>query len=485
MKTREEIYAIYDLGREAVADLVQDLYRLIEQQQAQIASLMARVKELENQLATDSHNSSKPPSSDGFGKKTQSLRQPSGKKSGGQTGHKGTTLKQVAEPDRIVTHAPEQCEGCQADLKEVPGMLSEDRRQVFELPPLKLEVTQHQLITKACPVCGRQNTGRFPDDILPGAQYGSSVKSLAVYLNTQQLLPWRRTCQLLEELGGQPVAQGTLYGAVQECAAELAGIELVIKETIASAEVVHFDETGMYVSGKREWLHVASTPRLTAYAHDPKRGATATKAIGILPGFKGRAIHDGFGSYWTYKCEHGLCNAHHLRELTFIHERLGQEWARKMKDLLVEIKSEVDTAKLRGDTTLGELPQEAYSKRYQAILAEGVALEQTTPPLQTGKRGRKKQSKSKNLLDRMAKYQAETLAFMRDFNVSFDNNLAERDIRMMKVQQKISGGFRTTQGAKTFCRIRSYISTMSKQGHNILTALKSVFAGNPISPSPG
>jgi transposase len=468
MLTPEEIRAVYDQGPEAVLALVERVYALMDQQQAQIAELRARVQALEDQLATNSRNSSKPPSSDSFTKPTRSLRQPSGRKTGGQPGHPGTTLQQVAVPDQTRIHEPAQCVACGASLAEVTGQPDPERRQVFDLPPLKLEVTEHRVMLKECAACG--------------ASDGPGVKGLLTYLNQAHLLPSERSCQIVADVFGQPISEGTLEAAIALCAAELVETETCIKQGLAHAAVAHFDETGMYVEGQRRWLHSASTPQLTHYACHNQRGATATKAIGILPAFGGRAIHDGFSAYWQYDCAHGLCNAPHLRELIFAHEQGQRTWAGQMQALLVEIKRAVDSAKAQAQTALAPTQLADYEQRYGALLQAGLEEEHHDPSPPRGQRGRKKQHKSKNLLDRLAQYQAETLAFMKDFAVPFDNNLAERDLRMMKVKQKVSGCFRTTPGAQAFCRIRSYISTMKKQGHNAIAALKSVFLGTPLRP---
>lgn len=475
MLTHEEIRAVYAQGPGAMIALIEPLC-------AQIADLTARVKELEDRLATNSRNSSKPPSSDSFTKQTRSLRQPSGRKSGGQPGHPGTTLPQVAVPDHTRIHEPEQCVACGASLAEVAGQPDPERRQVFDLPPLKLEVTEHRVMFKECAACGYRNRGMFPAGVACGASYGAGVKSVLTYLNQAHLLPSARSCEIVADLFRQPVSEGLLEAAVNECTIGLAETETSIKQGLARGEVVNFDETGLYVEGKRKWLHSASTLQLTHYACHDHRGATATQAIGILPAFGGRAIHDGFSAYWQYGCRHGLCNAHHLRELTFAHEQMHRTWAGQMKALLLEIKQAVDTAKVQQQTALDPAQIVDYEKRYGAMLQAGLEEEHHDPPPPTGQRGRKKQSKSKNLLDRLAKHQAETLAFMHDFAVPFDNNLAERDLRMMKIKQKVSGGFRTMTGAQAFCRIRSYISTMKKQGHNVIAALKSVFLGTPLAP---
>lgn len=482
MLTREEIRTVYDQGPEAVITLIEHLCTLIDQQQAEITQLKARVKELEDRLSLDSRNSSKPPSSDGPAQRNRSLRTPSGKKPGAQKGHPGTTLQRSPTPDRSLRHAPAACTSCGHSLESMEGQPLPDARQVFDLPVLKLEVTEHRLIEKCCPWCGTTSRGHFPEGVAPGAQYGDQLKALLVYLTNYHLLPWQRTCELISDLLGQPLAEGTLQAALSACSAGLAATEAQIKDAISGAAVANFDETGLYVAGHRHWLHVSSTPTLTHYAAHPKRGAAATAEIGILGRFRGRACHDAFASYFTYECEHGLCNAHHLRELTFVKEQLAQDWAGEMKGLLLEIKQSVEQARAHGQTSLSAAQAAQFELTYDQLLAAGLQLPDNLPPPPNGKRGRRKQSKAKNLLDRLAKYKGETLAFMHDFRVPFDNNQAERDLRMVKVQQKVSGSFRTPDGADYFCRIRGYISTVKKQGLHVLTALKSVFTGQPLLP---
>jgi transposase len=314
--------------------------------------------------------------------------------------------------------------------------------------------------------------------------YGSNIKSLAVYLVNYHLLPWQRSCEIIGDLFGQSIAEGTIWSAITECSDSLEKPEAESKQAIAQAAVANFDETGLYVGARREWLHVASTSRLTHYGQHAKRGAAAINEIDILPKFSGRAIHDAWSPYFKYDCDHGLCNAHHLRELTFVEEQMKQAWAKEMKDLLVEIKDAVEQARERGENALAKASQCQFEKTYDQLIAAGLELPQNKPPPATGKRGRVKQSKSKNLLDRLSQHKAETLAFMHDFRVPFDNNQAERDLRMIKVQQKVSGCFRSNNGAKAFCRIRGYISTIKKQGRNVLAALSSIFTGQPISPLP-
>jgi transposase len=481
MLSREEIKAIYDQGPDAVIALVEELGATFQQQ---VEQLRAQVKELQDRLALTSRNSSKPPSSNPPAQRTKSLRAPSGKKPGAQPGHPGTTLKASPTPDRVVVHEAATCPDCGQSLSEVVGWETAERRQVFDLPPLKLAVVEHRLRKKVCPGCGTLNCGEFPAGVAPGVQYGPTLKSLAVYLVQYHLLPWQRSCDMLGDLFGQPLAEGTLASAINECADSLEKPEEEIKQALTLAPVANFDETGLYVAGRREWVHVASTPLLTHYGPHAKRGAEATHEIGILPAFTGRAIHDAWSPYFDYSCAHGLCNAHHLRELTFVHEQLGQAWAKEMKDLLVEIKAAVEQARARGATALSQAQQRRFDKTYEQRLAAGLELPENQPPPPNGKRGRPKQSKAKNLLDRLAQRKGETLAFMSDFTVPFDNNQAERDLRMVKVQQKVSGCFRSSDGAKAFCRIRGYISTIKKQGRNVLAALSSVFAGQSLSPLP-
>ena len=489
MLNRAEIVKVYEQGPAAVILLVEQLSALIERQQAQseqlqaqLGQLQARVKELEDRLALDSHNSSKPPSSNAPAQRTKSLRTRSGKKPGAQKGHPGTTLKASQQPDQVIRHSAAACHNCGRSLKAVAGVERSDRRQVFDLPPLKLEVTEHRLLSKCCPRCGALNEGQFPAGVTPGVHYGHHLKALAVYWVNYHLLPWQRTCEMIADLLGQPIAAGTLSAAISECAAGLQATEKAIKQALSCAPVGHFDETGCYIAGRREWLHVAATSRLTHYETHPQLGATATTEIGILPVFVGRALHDAFSPYFTYACAHGLCNAHHLRELTFVHEQLQQTWAGEMKALLLKIKQSVAAAAATGANALAAVQRRKFERAYARLIAAGLQLPENQPPPPSGKRGRTKQSKSKNLLDRLAKYKGATLAFMYDFAVPFDNNQAERDLRMVKVQQKISGCFRSLGGAKAFCRIRGYISSVKKQGHHILSALVSVFAGQPLSP---
>lgn len=485
--TREEILAVYAEGPEAVVALVLDLQARIVALEEIVAALGVRVEALESRLAKDSHNSSKPPSSDGPAAKPRSQRPASGKPSGGQPGHPGSTLRFSDNPDRVeAVPSPETCARCGAAMGGAAGV-GEERRQVFHLPPLRLQVLELRGQTKECPCCGLRNSALFPPEAPGPVNYGPDVKMLGVYLMDYQLLPYERTAQLLGDLFGTAPSEGTLHAAAQECAAQLAPVEEEIKEGIQQAKVAQFDETGVRVEKRRGWLHVACTTALTFYAYHAKRGKVAMDEIDILPEFNGWAVHDGLASYQQYDCAHGLCNAHHLRELTFVVEQLHQDWAAQMKGLLLDAKVRVEAARELGWSSLPESEVVDIERRYQAVLDEGFAANAAPEVVADApkKRGRKKQSKAKNLLDRLDKHRLEALAFVHDFRVPFDNNLAERDLRMVKVQQKVSGCFRTVDGARVFCRIRGYISTVRKQGCNVLAALEGAVCGRPLHPVRG
>ena len=473
-----EIRATYAQGEEAVVSLVTQLL-------SHLSRLEARVNELEGRLSKNSRNSSKPPSSDGFGKRTKSLRRKSKQPSGGQAGHRGHTLEWREHPAEVEVHEAHECSACGVSLTgaSVEQVLA---RQVFDIPPISLQVTEHQIEVKCCPRCGQSNHGCFPSEARNVVQYGPRLKGLMVYLMDGQLLPSHRVCELLEEMVNVSISEGTLYTAKDQCFEHLESIEAAIQRAIMESEVVHFDETGLRVNQQLWWLHVACTDGLTYYMAHPKRGRVAMDEMDILPEFGGKAIHDGWKSYGTYECEHFLCNAHHLRELQYILEQYGQWWAFQLSLLLVTIHHQVQAAKAGGEDSLSPQVLDDFDARYETILAQGITQNPIPLPAQDGskKRGRPKRSAPRNLLERLRHHKSSVLGFMHDFAIPFDNNQAERDLRMMKLKQKISGCFRSQDGARRFCRIRGYLATVRKQGRHSLDALVDLFSGKPHWPLP-
>jgi transposase len=465
-----------DLSRLSVAQkdaLILALFEQGKELTATVQMLKARVEELEGRLRKDSHNSSKPPSSDGLSKKSKSLRQASGRKPGGQFGHGGSTLKRVKHPDVIVEHplAP-QCSHCGADLgAQVEGLIMISC-QVFDLVRPVLQVTEHRGYEVQC-TCGQHHRSCFPPEISAPVQYGSVVKSTLVYLTQQQLLPMERTVQLFEDLYGIKLSAGTVQASIGQAARLLTPAHERIAQAVIAAPVVHFDETGQRASARLRWLHTASTPQLTWYGTHDKRGRVAMDAWGILPAFKGVAVHDGWASYREYACTHALCNAHHLRELIYLEEITQQPWARKMIDFLRDAKKEAAAAK-RAHRTVSRKRLAHRRRRYGTILTEG---ERANPPStqRPRRRGRIKQSPAVNLLIRLRQHAQDVLRFLTDPRVPFDNNQAERDIRMPKLKQKTSGCFRTVAGADSFAIIRSYLATLRKQDRNVFDALTCIF----------
>jgi transposase len=462
---------------EAIGALQQQL-RVQEQE---MSLLKQQVQELQERLKKDSHNSHLPPSSDRFGRQRRSLRKKSGKKAGGQEGHAGTTLHRSETPDEVIVHAVECCGTCQRDLRGVASQAVE-RRQVVDLPPKRLVITEHQAEAKVCPVCQQVTQADFPQEVRAPVQYGPAFGAVAVYLVQQQLLPYERACEVMQDLLGPTMSVGTVQALVQRCAEHLVPVEERLKEALRQAEVLHQDETGLYVAGKRHWMHVSATEQLTHYQVHAKRGKEALDEIGILADFHGVSVHDGWQSYWQYACDHALCNVHHLRELAFLSEEQQQVWADQMSTLLLDIKAAVEQARAQGRTNLHPLEVQDWKARYEALLDEGYQANPPEPP-PVSKKGRRKQSAARNLLDRLSTHQEAVLLFLDNFAVPFDNSLAERDIRMVKVQQKISGCFRSLLGAQAFCRIRGYLSTLRKQGLPVLSALEQALCGHPVFPA--
>jgi transposase len=343
-------------------------------------------------------------------------------------------------------------------------------------------VTEHRAEIKVCPACGHSTKGRFPAEVSQPVQYGFRLKAQAAYLNNYQLLPWERSCDLLADFYGHRPAEALIQEANSAVVTQIAPSLTRIQQALQAAAVGHFDESGLRVEARLNWLHVASTPLLTYYTVQPQRGQPGMQASGILPHFKGRAVHDHWSAYFNFEqCDHALCNGHHLRELQFVVEQYQQPWAQQMIELLRAIKAEVEAT----PAPYMSLPPDRlahFEQGYDDLITQGLKANPPPTPPPTKKRGRLKQSPPKNLLDRLQQRKAETLAFMSDFRIPFDNNLAERDIRMIKVKQKVSGAFRTRIGAETFCAIRSYISTVRKHGLNVINAIYDALTGNPFIP---
>jgi transposase len=446
----------------------------------------AQIKQLIELLGQNSHNSSWPSSRDKSRQKTKpkSLRPQTDRKAGGQEGHKGHTLEFNPKPDVIEPHRPAQCKHCLALLAEEITASEIVKRQVFELPPLRFLTIEHQAETVLCPCCGKATAGEFPADVTNPVQYGSQVKRLSVYLRNEQFIPYERERQLLADLFELPISTGSLQNFLETAAENVKPATEAIKDAIKKAEVGHADETGFYINGKRAWLHTVSTSELTYYEPHQSRGKKATDAIGILPEFTGTLLHDNWATYFKYQLLlHALCNVHHLRELIALVENDQQQWAALMMMCLLSAKQLVAEAYQAGETELSAEQLQRIHQVYDAIVSFGLAenpLPDIHPP--PVKRGRRKKTKGRNLVERFDKHKEAILRFVHDFKVPFDNNLAERDIRMMKVQQKISGSFRSWEGAEQFCLLRTYISTIRKQGLNVWEALGSLFDDDVLLP---
>ncbi len=540
MLTRHQLYQLYEEGREPTVRLIESLLDFIEELRhdprnrrlRQIAELAARIKKLQARLkrvgeqlerqqclnyelkrriaeleagavARDSHNSSLPPALDPPAAKaanairrTRSLRRPSGRLPGAQPDHRGHTRPRVERPDRVVTHAPRECRGCGASLSG--GYIAKcESRQVMDLPPVRPWVVEHRALTKRCRSCDCLTKGRFPREVKAAVQYGRGVRARAVYLTNYQLLPYRRAAEVLKDFFACPVSPGSLRRITAECAGRALSTEVEIKRRLKRAEVLHVDETGLRVAGEGRFVHVASTARLTHYACDPRRGKPAMDEVGILPAFKGVSVHDGWPAYSYYhQCRHALCGAHLLRELTYIeesHPHQRGQWAAPLAKLLLEMKGAVERASRAGRATLVEQEREQFLSRYDELVRRGLEL---NPERHTRRRrvaagatakkgrGRTGQSEARKLVARLESRREEVLRFMTDFRVPFENNQAERDLRMVKLRQKIGGCFRSQEGAREFCRLRGVISTARKQGQGVLDGIERVLRGQQLTLTP-
>jgi transposase len=456
-----------------IRSLIEGLQRRIETLEGRVAELerenaglRAENADLKRRLGLDSSTSSKPPSSDGLRKKPASLREPSGKASGGQAGHKGDTLKRVADPDRIVVHEARACRHCGAGLT-LSMAQDTQTRQVFDLPAKLIEVIEHRGFVYACSGCGSRTGAAFPDGVEAPAQYGERLRAAAVYLHLQQLIPEDRTAETLADLFGVPsICPASVMDWVRRKASAFAPVAGRIGALVAAARVRCLDETGFRVAGKTQWLHTIATESLTLYRVSDRRGDVPNTLAG------GVVVHDGFKSYGVLeRASHALCNAHHLRELKALIEFDQEPWAAPMRDLLLDANRAVGEAKARGESALDAALFKRFDTRFWETLREGLAFHRKLPSLPQAATGRPKRRPGENLLRRLHQFKDDVLRFLVDFDVPFTNNLAEQALRMMKVKMKISGAFRTFDAAQDFATLRSVIATARKQGWSILQTL--------------
>ena len=482
--TREQLIELARTDPEAIADLVLALLDRIEALEAKVAG-----------LERNSRTSSKPPSSDkgNFGNppKPKSRRSKTGRKCGGQKGHRGETLRQSESPDHIVEHHLAEdalCPNCGASLEDAAceGLESGscECRQVFELPAIRIEITEHRAEKKLCPWCGTLVRAEFPEGVNAPVQYGPGVQATALYLGGYQLIPYQRLSEIFAELLGCPLSPGTLANFVKRGGKHAAAAMVPVRDALVNAPVAHADETGCTLHGKRHWLHVFSTSSLSCYHIDAKRGGEAMERMGLLPWFHGALVHDFLNAYYLFlTCAHFLCNSHLLRELTYIHEEMDQAWAADMIELLLDAKELSDRQKALPEGSrrvIGEQRRKNIQMRYCDIVLEGFGINPEPPPPPKPKPGRVKRSKPLNLLIRLDQRYEEIMGFFEYDHIPFDNNQAERDLRMMKVREKISGTFRSDLHASAFCDIRSIISCARKQSLKIVRTLADLIT-SPLS----
>lgn len=449
----------------------QKIERLEQENQA----LRERIAELERRLGLDSTTSSKPPASDGLKKsnqiRTKSLREKGKRSSGGQKGHPGQTLEQVLEPNKIVEHpTPCSCPGCGCDLsvEEVQKII---KRQVFELPSPQIIVTEHRVEVKKCPGCKALLQGSFPETIKAPVQYGARIRAVAAYLHHQHFIPEDRLSEVLFDLFGCRITPGTIANITNTLAQIIEPVVAEIATEVKTAPIKHLDETGLRIGAQTKWLHVVSTSTLTWY-----RVAQGRKDIEVLADLKGVVVHDHWNPYYQLEgVKHALCNAHHLRELKALEEIEQESWAKSMKKLLLLACS----YQHRYPDGIPKSIVARLNQLYEQIFQRGLDFHSCQPPLtRNGKRGRVKRRVGHNLLLRFDSNRGDVLRFLTEPEVPFTNNQAERDLRMMKCKQKISGGFRSFDFAVSFAHIRSFLSTASKHGLNILAVLTDALLGN-------
>jgi len=463
---------------EVLAALVVSLRRELADARAELGRSRERIAELEARLAQNPRNSSKPPSSEGLAKPApRSLRKKTGRKPGGQDGHKGQTLVQVATPDRQVRHEPGCCGGCGRTLAGRP-VTGVERRQVFDLPPVRAEVTEHQLIEREC-CCGHRTKAAAPAGADAPVQYGPRTAAIIIYLYIGQFLSKKRTAQALAELFGIPVSSGTVAALTARAAGRLEGFLEQARGQIAASPVAGFDETGFRVQGRLAWVHCARTSKYTLLMAHPRRGRQAIEAMGVLPAFAGVAVHDAWAPYAGYaSAVHQLCCAHALRELQVVTDlapRGGWCWATQAAEALTAMQALVSEAISAGKDSIGPTALAEQVSRYRSAALIGVSQNRDRP----GALARKHHALARRLLNRQDDY----LRFTADFRAPPDNNGTERDIRMAKLKQKVSGCLRTMTGARQFCAIRSYLSTAAKHGLSFFDVLVMLTKGHPWMPA--
>jgi transposase len=469
MMSREELM---QLDKEEIIDILLSMFSIVQQQAERIA-------ELEAQLNKNSKNSSKPPSSDGF-KKPVSLRESSGKKVGGQRGHEGNGFKITQEPDEYIRHEPEACVNCPRSGECRDNQEICETRYEIDIN-IQTVTTAHQAVRVKCPETAQILTGKFSETINATIQYGTNLKALVVSLNTIGMVSINRVHEILSGLFGIPLSTGTITTMISECAEKVSETVDEIKKAIINSPVIHNDETGIRVDKQTMWAHTASTGSLTYIDVVPKRGKDGINAIGILTEYQGISVHDCWGPYFRYdSIIHGLCCAHLRRELTGVVENTGQAWAQNMIDMLLCMKYDKEELTEQGKTEADQSMSDEYNNAYDEIIADAIN-QNPLPEPSDKKKGRPKKGKVRALIDRLVKHKDKIILFFTDFSVPFDNNQAERDIRMFKVKQKVSGCFRTIAGVKQFAAILSYLNTARKQGIPAFFAVKNAFLGEPFT----
>lgn len=484
IRRQTEVIGTLASAVETLQGKIDEQTKLIEEQRDLIAEKDAEIAELKRRLGMNSNNSSKPPSSDGYEKKPapKSLRGKSGKKSGGQKGHEGKNLAQL-KPDHIVDCMPEKCAGCpRYDECRAKAKIVE-RRQIVDAV-VKVDVTEYdKLRVTGCPLYGgSRECGKFPKGINAAIQYGDNLTSLVVSLNTVGAVSVCRTREILSNVFNVPLSEGTIISMVSRCAGNLPGVLSKIGSHTLAAKVNHADETGLRVAGKLHWAHVLCNGTYTLITLSEKRGWKGMEEIGWLPQFHGILEHDCWAPYWNAQgVTHAICCAHLLRELNGVKENHPEfTWPQAFADLLLEMKKVRDKAVVLGKQELGYYYQHKFSSTYDQII--DLAYEETPePPPISGKkrRGRKPRGKVLSLIDRLKKFKGAVCFFTKNFLVPFDNNQAERDLRMIKAKAKVSGCFRTKKGAQEYLDIMSYVSTAKKLGSNAYEAIRNAVVGRP------